>query len=79
MDIEKPRVSDLIDRALKGERIVITRHRTPVIELKAIHAPAKPVTTADLDWLEARRFHPQTAPALDAAATVSHMRDEDEH
>jgi prevent-host-death family protein len=32
----KKRLPELIDRALEGEDIVITRHGRPVVELKAI-------------------------------------------
>jgi prevent-host-death family protein len=72
----KNQLSDLIERALGGEGVVITRHGTPVVELKPIVARAKAVTGADLDWLAARRVgrpHKQ-----DAGARVSTMRDEDE-
>ncbi len=45
----------LIDRALEGEGVVITRHGKPVAELKPIapvHARADP---ASYDWLRKRR------------------------
>lgn len=35
----KNQLSELIDRALKGEGVVITRHRQPVVELKPITPP----------------------------------------
>ncbi|MBP6014922.1 MAG: type II toxin-antitoxin system Phd/YefM family antitoxin [Alphaproteobacteria bacterium] len=75
----KNNLSELIDRALKGEGVMITRHGTPVIEFKAIPAPAKPVRPDDLDWLAARRLHPTRAPAEDAGTLISRMRDEDGH
>ena len=75
----KNNLSDLIDRALKGEGVVITRHGTPVIELKPLPAPAKPVTLSDLEWLAERRLHPKRMPAEDAGTLVSRMRDEDDH
>ena len=56
---------------------MITRHGRPVVELKAIPRPAKPVTSADLDWLAARRVG-QKMPDDDAGTFVSKMRDEDE-
>src|SRR5258707_7699743 len=49
----KNRLPELIDRALKGEGVVITRHGKPVVELKPIPEPAHPVSPADLDWLAA--------------------------
>jgi prevent-host-death family protein len=36
----KSRLSDLIDRALAGETVVITRHGHPVVELKSIRPQA---------------------------------------
>ena len=73
----KNRLPELIDRALEGEDIVITRHGRPVVELKAIPRQAKPVTPADLDWLAARRVG-RKLPDEDAGTFVSRMRDEDE-
>jgi prevent-host-death family protein len=40
----KNRLSELIDRALKGEGVVITRHGRPVAELKPILPAAEPIT-----------------------------------
>lgn len=48
-------LSDLIDRALTGESVVITRHGTQVVELKPVRPPAHPVTAADLDFLARHR------------------------
>lgn len=75
----KNNLSDLIDRAHKGEGVVITRHGTPVIELKPLPAPAKPVTRADLDWLAEHRLHPERKPAEESGTLVSRIRDEDDH
>ena len=36
----KNHLSELIDRALKGEGVVITRHGQPVVELKPVPADA---------------------------------------
>jgi prevent-host-death family protein len=66
----------LIDRALAGEPVVITRHGHPVVELKPIHAPPRRVTKADLAWLAARRVNLQ-APVEDAGTLLRRMRDED--
>ena len=51
----KNQLSELIDRALQGEGVVITRHGRPVVELRPIPEPARSVTSADLDWLAAHR------------------------
>jgi prevent-host-death family protein len=71
------RLPELIDRALKGEDVVITRHGKPVVELKPIPKPARRVTAADLDWLAARRGGLKI-PDDDASTFISRMRDEDE-
>jgi len=72
-------LSKLIDRALKGEGIVITRRGRPVVELKPVPAaPAKPrrVTEAGLELLRAHRA--QLPPSkVDAGTFVSQMRDEE--
>ncbi|MFI4986813.1 MAG: type II toxin-antitoxin system Phd/YefM family antitoxin [Alphaproteobacteria bacterium] len=72
----KNRLSELIDRALKGEGVVITRHGRAVVELRPISAPARPVSADDLDWLAARRVGRK--PKVDAGVFVSRMRDESE-
>jgi prevent-host-death family protein len=44
----------LIDRALQGEEVVITRHGKPVAELKPARGqPAAPAAT--YSWLQSRR------------------------
>ena len=48
----KNRLPELIDRALKGEGVVITRHGRPVVELKPITEAPRRVTAADVDWLQ---------------------------
>lgn len=75
----KNNLSELIDRALKGEGVVITRHGTPVIEFKPLPTPARPVTVSDLEWLAEHRLHSKRMPAEDAGSLVSRMRDEDDH
>jgi prevent-host-death family protein len=71
----KNQLSELIDRALKGEGVVITRHGKPVVELKPIAPAVKPITPASADWLAARRVG-RRKPREDAATLVSKMRDE---
>ena len=75
----KNNLSQLIDRALKGEGVTINRHGTPVVELLAVKPVPKPVTADDIAWLEAHRYRPAKPPTEDAATLVSRMRDEDDH
>ena len=71
----KNKLSELIDRALTGEEVVITRHGTPVVEIRARSPGPKRVTKESLDWLKANRVG--RASVEDAGALVSRMRDED--
>ncbi len=72
----KNHLSDLIERALNGEDVVITRHGTPVIELKPVQPAPRPMTREDVAWVVARRVRLKTR-GFDAVALVSQMRDED--
>lgn len=71
----KNKLPELIDRAIAGEGVVITRHGRPVAELRAIPAPPRPITAEDLDWLAARRV--KGNPKTDAGTLVREMRDEE--
>jgi prevent-host-death family protein len=71
----KNNLSALIDRALKGEAVVITRHGQPVVELTPVSRPAKPITPEALDWLKQRRAE-RPAMKVDSGALMSKMRDE---
>ena len=71
----KNHLPELIDRALKGESVVITRRGQPVVELKpVVQRPARRITQADIEWLDARG---KKEPLDDAGALLSRMRDED--
>jgi prevent-host-death family protein len=74
----KSKLSDLIDRALEGEAVIITRHGNPVAELKPIARALQPLTAADIDWLDDRRVGGKRRPLKDAGRFVSEMRDEDD-
>lgn len=79
----KDHLSELIDRALSGEAVTITRDGSPVVELKplqdrsAIQQPPRGITSTDIEWLRAHRVGRRTA-SIDAGELVSRMRDEDE-
>jgi prevent-host-death family protein len=72
----KNRLSQLIDRALRGEPVVITRRGEPVVELRPVRPAPRPITKADIEWLRARRVG-RTPAKTDAGTLVSQMRDEE--
>jgi len=72
----KNHLSGLIDRAMGGEDIVITRHGHPVVELRAVAPRGRPMTAADVDLLIARQVVPRV-PDDDPRSIVERMRDED--
>lgn len=71
----KNNLSRLIDRALGGEGVTITRHGRPVVELRPVARAPGPLNPADVDWVAARR---RGRPGdTDAGALLSRMRDEE--
>jgi prevent-host-death family protein len=71
----KNQLSELIDCALKGEGVVITRHGRPVVELRPILPAVGPITPEAVDWLVERRVG-RRLPRKNANALVRSMRDE---
>jgi prevent-host-death family protein len=72
----KNHLSQLIDRAIGGEEVVITRHGTPMVVLKPVVPKPRPVTEEEIEWLQSHRVG-GTPPEEDAGALLSRMRDED--
>ena len=72
----KNQLSRLIDRALAGEPVVITRHGHPVVEIKPLKLPVPHTAKAALAWLEGKRLKLH-GEGEDPVALVSKMRDED--
>jgi antitoxin (DNA-binding transcriptional repressor) of toxin-antitoxin stability system len=65
----------LIDRALAGEEIVISRHGRPVVALRALEAAPAPVSADVVQWLRAHRVgRPRD---LSAGELLSRMRDDE--
>lgn len=73
----KNRLSELIDRALGGEGVVVARHGTPVVELRPIQSAAKPVSKADLEQLLACAIKPLKPVEEDAGTLLSRLRDDE--
>jgi prevent-host-death family protein len=51
----KTNLPRLIDRALGGEEVIITRHGKPVAELRPASAAHRRVVPATYAWLQSRR------------------------
>jgi prevent-host-death family protein len=71
----KDRFSELIERALNGEAVVITRRGRAIAELKPISRLAKLMTDDAMDRLAKRRVG-RRLPREDAAAAVRRIREE---
>lgn len=72
----KNRLSELINRSLAGETVVITRHGHPVVELKPVKHPGRTVSSEDMDWLAANRVDMNST--IDAGTLLSRLRDEEQ-
>jgi prevent-host-death family protein len=73
------KLSDLIDRALTGEDVVITREGLPVVELRPVTAAKierSRMTPAEIAaWLQANRVGTRM-PEEDAGTLICRLRDE---
>ena len=72
----KAKLSALIDSAMDGETVVITRHGHAVAEIKPVANTPLAMTDADLAWLKKRRVKRKNSH-IDAGTLVSRMRDEE--
>jgi prevent-host-death family protein len=72
----KDQLSRLIDEALAGEIVTITRHGKPVASLMPSAPPPKPLTS---EYPKAMRRRTQARPSLggDSVTLVREMRDEE--
>ena len=73
----KNNLSRLIDLALQGEKVTITRHGTPVAELRPAQKVPRPITAETLAQLRAAREGLGGSLAEDSGVFVSRMRDEE--
>jgi antitoxin (DNA-binding transcriptional repressor) of toxin-antitoxin stability system len=72
----KNHLSDLINRSLGEEPVIVPRHGHPVVEAKAVQRAGRRITSEDMDWLAARRVEMNST--VDAGTLVSRMRDDEE-
>ena len=73
----KDKLSSLIDKALAGEEVVITRHGKPTVKLNIVDPPTGP-QRSNAAWIERLRQSRKSLPVM----TTSHINlkqiDEDE-
>ena len=71
----KAHLSKLVERAMAGESVRITRRGKPVVELRAIDRPKKPID------VEALRAFAATMPYQEESAGdfIRRLRDEDRY
>jgi prevent-host-death family protein len=70
----KNKLSELIDRAEKGEDVVITRHGQPVARITRICPKPRQMTAKDLEWWDKHLVKPRKP--INAAKLIRQMRDE---
>jgi prevent-host-death family protein len=71
----KNQLSRLIDRALLGEPVVITRHGHPVVEIRPMKPSPVPTREEKIAWLDANR-RKLSDKSIDVQAVLRQMRDE---
>jgi antitoxin (DNA-binding transcriptional repressor) of toxin-antitoxin stability system len=72
----KNRLPDLIDQAIEGQEVVITRHGKPVVELRTTtQAPLRP-SPATYAWLQARR-HARKAFSVTSVELLRQIYDDE--
>jgi prevent-host-death family protein len=75
----KNKLPSLINKALDGEEVVITRHGKPVVELRPTAPKSKPPVGSD-EWLFARtRSRPGVGVTSVQILDLLYGADEDEH
>lgn len=69
------RLSEAIDHAISGDRVIILRDGMPIAEITPLIAEAKTKKPVDLEWLRARRI--RVAPGgKSASETLEMLRNE---
>jgi|HubBroStandDraft_3_1064219.scaffolds.fasta_scaffold346831_2 prevent-host-death family protein len=71
----KAHLSNLIDRAMDGEAVIITRHGRPVVEIKPVTRVVGPMSKLEVERLMKRRVTPRTT-GWNSADLIRQMRDD---
>jgi prevent-host-death family protein len=71
----KDQLSKLVDEALNGQQVTITRHGKPVVELRPAVPTGRRITAEDIEWLRRCR---ESLPSFDGdtVAEIRAMRDD---
>ena len=69
----KNNLPKLLDKALAGEEVTITRRGEPIAKLVPQRTVGAPL---DLEWLDAHRITLEAGSDFDSAALIRQMRDE---
>ena len=72
----KAKLSELLERAEKGEAVTITRHGKAVAQVNPIAPAPKRMTQADLYWLAERRKTRKVRGDVSPVQLLMKMRDE---
>ena len=70
----KNRLSELLDRAERGEEVVVTRHGKPVAKITPIRPEPKRITPELMEWWDRNIVKPKKP--FGAAKVIRQMRDE---
>ncbi len=73
----KNNLSKLIDLTLSGDTVTITRHGSPVVELRPARAAPRAMTTQALAQLRAARERLGVSLGEESGSFISRMRDEE--
>ena len=74
----KNKLPRLIDQALEGEAVVITRHGKPVVELRPARSPKLKGSKLTYEWLRARRDSRKPV-ATTSVELLRRLYEDDEH
>jgi prevent-host-death family protein len=71
----KDHLSRLVDEALEGKQVTITRRGKPAVELRPAAPAGRPATMNDIEWLRKCR---ESLPSFDgdAVTEIRTMRDD---
>ena len=73
----KDKLSSLIDKALAGEEVVITRHGKPMVKLNIVDPPTGP-QRSNAAWIERLRQSRESLPVMITSHIDLKRMDEDE-